>query len=315
MGKLAERRHSLITDPWEVYPELQPLRSALSAADWRAVRALLLRWEDPDEQAMAVCRLVNWPGSETMLARAVAADPEDTAAKALLGARTLIMGWDVRGGGRASTVSREQFDVFHDHVQRADVMFREVLARDPGNVCALEWRITAARALSMGQSETMRRWSQLAAHRPHMLAGQQQTLQGLLPKWGGSWERAWDFAVGCARSAPPGAPNPVLVADYHLERWLEESDEAYLAAHRHDLAYAADYSVLHPDYRPRLGWVGVHNMFAMALGKAGEFDRAAKVFDRLENRVSEHPWGYGYVSPVAGFARLRKQSYAASGSG
>lgn len=316
MGKLAERRHSLVTDFWDFYPELQPLRGALAAGDWPTTREFLLRWDDADERAIAGNGVTDWPGSETMLARAVDADPQDMVAKALLGARTVVMGWEIRSARTADGVSRERFEAFHDHVRRADVMFREALAHDPAIVWAGTWRIAVARALSMGQNETMRRWTDLAAHWPHLLAGQAQTLQGLLPKWGGDWDRAWEFVVECTDSAPPGARNGVLVAEYHLEKWLDETyDENYLPAHRDDLIYAADRSVLHPDYRRGLGWVAIHNRFAMVLSCAGEFDRAARVFDGLENRVTEHPWDYKYMSPTAGFVRQLRRTRAATGTG
>ncbi|HZE67898.1 MAG TPA: hypothetical protein VE081_14775 [Sporichthyaceae bacterium] len=289
--EVAAEAEELITNPWDFYPELQPLRQTAKAKDWRAVRARLAEIDDPGDRARIGSLLTTSLGIEEMLTAAVEENPEDTDALALLAGRTLVLGWEIRGGGYGSTVSEAQAEAFHEHVERADAMLLDVTARDPANIDAGVGRIIAARALSMGGNEVERRYRQLAEHHPHVLTAQFQALQGLLPKWGGEWKGALFFAVECARAAPPGSPNAALIADYHLEKWLSLPSEDkwnYIQGHavRVELVAAAERSVLHRDYRPGLNWVETHNLFAKALAFADEDKKAALLFDRLEGRMS-----------------------------
>ena len=83
-------------------------------------------------------------------------------------------------------------------------------------------RLITARGLRLGLSEARRRYHRLAEIDPYHLPGQWQYLQQLCPKSGGDWARTHAFARETAEAAPPGSFGPVLVAEAHLEHWLEE---------------------------------------------------------------------------------------------
>src|SRR5690349_2208850 len=167
----------------------------------------------------------------------------------------------------------------------------------------------------MGLDHARYRYACLTAFDPHHLPGQSQLLQQLCPKWGGAWAEAQEFARTAMRAAPHGAHNAVLVADLHLEKWLDRRDAARLRSPRvrANLDEAADLSVRHPAFRRTLGWVAVVNSFAMAFGLAGERAAAKQMFAMLGPYASEFPWAYQPGDVPAVFRRARVRAYRLSG--
>ncbi len=296
-------------DPASVFPEIAQWRAAVAAADWPAVRAVFDALTEPDDRSFAVRQLGEIDGSEDFFAKVAADDGSGTLAQVLSASRHVEMGWEARTAARARKVSREQFAVFHDHLRSAERLLIDVTAREPDNAAAWDLRIIVARGLELGQSEARRRYRQLAKQHPHHFPAQTQLLQQLCPKWGGSWDAVHQFARECALDAPEGRHNAVLVAEGHLERWIDlpsAEREPYLRqpALRQEIRDAAERSVLHPASRRDYRWLVVQNTFAMASSLAGEYDDAAVHFRALDNHATRFPWGY-LGDPATGFARHR----------
>ncbi|MEV8035765.1 hypothetical protein [Streptomyces sp. NPDC086182] len=141
----------------------------------------------------------------------------------------------------------------------------------------------------------------------------------MCPKWGGSWEAAHGFARECLLGAPEGALNGGLVAEAHVEHWLDLSSDGnartgYLRqAHVHaELVEAAERSVLHPSYRPTYGWVVIQGDFAALFSMIGDTARAAAHFRALGNLASEYPWSY-LGEPAKEFVRHRSAALGRAG--
>jgi hypothetical protein len=131
------------------------------------------------------------------------------------------------------------------------------------------------------------------------LTGQARLLQQLCPKWSGSWEAAHGFARECLLNSPEGSLSGGLVAEAHLERWLDlpsagsERTDYLRRPHVHaELVEAAERSVLHPYYRPAYGWVTIQGVFAALFSLIGDTARAAAHFRALGNLASDYPWSY-----------------------
>ncbi|MEV0731377.1 hypothetical protein [Polymorphospora sp. NPDC050346] len=299
-------------DAATAFSEVAALRAALAAHDLPTVRAVFDA-VDPDTRTMLVWEAGEQRGIEDHLRRAVDADPADTLAATLLAVNHISIGWEIRTDARAQHVSAEQFAALHDHLRRAERLLIDVTAREPDNAPAWNLRMTTARGLQFGQAETRRRYDRLARHHPHDLAAQRNLLQQLCPKWSGSWPAMHAFAKECAGAAPPGAPNAVLVLDGHLERWLDAGDQGqrYLAEAtvRQEIREAAQRSVLHPDFRERVGWVGVRNTFAMMFWLIDDYAAAATQFTALGNLATESPWHY-LGDAATQFQRCRAEAFA-----
>lgn len=286
-----------ITDPFVHDPALVPLRTAALEGDWAATRAFFTGLDSPEKVTFASGLLARRHGVETYLEEAAAALPADPLPRTLLADRYVRIGWDIRSAARAKDVSREQFDRFHDWLRKAERLLIEVCAEQPGYAPAWTIRLLTARGLELGQSEARRRYDRLSAVQPHAYRAQTLLLQQLCPKWGGSWDAAHGFAQECATRAPNGSYAGVLVADAHIEHWLDldsGEDAAYLRGIpvRDDLRHAAQVSVLHPDHRPDWHETAAHSTFALAFCLGGHFADAARHFAALGDRVTDFPWAY-----------------------
>ncbi|MGW4523636.1 hypothetical protein [Amycolatopsis sp. NPDC004378] len=299
-----------VFDPAAAYPEAGVLRSAAEAGDWPTVSGFFARFTEPDERSFGVSITMAVPAAEPMLRAVVEREPRATLARVLLAAQLVQRGWTIRGSGRASGVSREQFAALHDHLRQAEQLLIDVTAREPENETAWWLRLTTARGLGLGQSEARRRYDRLTAHHPGFLAAQRNLLQQVCPKWGGSWEAAHAFVRECTTAARPGGPQGVLVPELYLELGAKAGDD-YLRqpAVREEIIAAASASVLHPAYRSRFGWVAGHSTFAMAFSLIGDLPRAAVHFRALDGHASELPWQY-LPDPVAAHAQHRARALA-----
>jgi hypothetical protein len=291
-------------DPAAAYPEVKTLRARLVARDWAAVRQVLDAAGDPVARTMLIrfgadLDTTNTDGLEAFLREIADNDPEDSAAAAMLAYHLIGIGWEIRSSYRAKYVSREQFASFHEWLRRAEKVLFEAIGRHPADPALWVARLKSARGLSLGLAETRRRYDRLAAIDKHHLPGQEDFLQHLCPKWSGSWELLHPWCREAMLAAPPGALQGGLVADGHIEHWLDlvqeggrDTARAYLrdeGVHA-ELREAAERSLWHPDFQRNHGWVRVANYFALAFSVIGDQRAAGAVFTMLGDFGLEVPW-------------------------
>ncbi|QBJ90887.1 hypothetical protein D0Z67_11615 [Streptomyces seoulensis] len=297
------------------YPEVAWLRQAVAAWDWAGVRQHLAGLPQGSDTSQVFGTVAGTEGVERALRDLVAAAPDDVFALTLLGAREIAIGWEIRTAARAESVTREQFATFHAHLRTAEQLLIRATALDPSYVPAWAERLNTARGLGLGQNEARRRYDRLAKSHPHHFTAQTRLLQQLCPKWGGSWEAAHSFARDRMLGAPDGSLSAGLVAEAHLEHWLDldagEERHAYLRqSHVHaELVEAAGRSVLHPEFRRDPGWVTVAGCFAALFSLIGDTARAAAHFRALGNLASKLPWSY-LGDPAEAYVRHRDAALA-----
>jgi hypothetical protein len=215
--------------PAVAYPLVAGLRAAVDRGDWAMSREIVDAVE-PAERT----RLLRFAADrrsrrmDGFLSGIVANDPEDGAAAAMLGFHRIHRAWLVRT--EAYRPSRWRFARFHQRLAQAEEVLAPATEANPDDPALWTARLTTARGLEMGLAEAGARYHRLAEIDPHHLPGQAALLQQLCPKWGGSWNLAFDFARECAAAAPSGAPNPVLVVEAHLERWCQDGARGWIAS-------------------------------------------------------------------------------------
>ncbi|MEU6773351.1 hypothetical protein [Streptomyces sp. NPDC046759] len=296
------------------FPEVAWLRQVAAASDWTAVRQYVDGLPQGTDRAFVVRVLAETPGVEQSLREQVAADPYDVFALTVLGAREVDIGWGIRTSARAKNVTWEQFARFHAHLRDAEQLLIRATALDPSYDAAWAERLNTARGLQLGRNEARRRYDRLAKYHPGHFTGQARLLQQLCPKWGGSWEEAHGFARECMLGAPDGTLNGGLVAEAHIEHWLDLKSEArteYLhRPHVHaELTEAAARSVLHPQFGRPHGWVTVQGAFAALFSLMGDTASAAVHFRALGGLASEYPWSY-LGKPAESYVRHRDAALA-----
>jgi hypothetical protein len=280
------------------HPEIAWLRQAATAQDWQAIRQYVASLPPGTDRAFIANAVGDVPGVEHSLRQLTAADRDDVLALTLLGTRLVSIGAEIRTAQRAEKVSREQFAAFHDHLRQAEQLLIRATALDPSFDVAWAERLSTAKGLQLGQNEARRRYDRLTAVHPNHFTGQARLLQQLCPKWGGTWDAAHGFAQQCLREAPAGMMNAGLVAEVHIEHWLDlgrgDKGASYLRQpHIHaELVHAADCSVTHPAFQRTHGWVTVQGCFAALFSLIGDLPRAAQHFRALGNLASSYPWSY-----------------------
>ncbi|MFD0528263.1 hypothetical protein ACFQ1I_16140 [Kitasatospora arboriphila] len=205
-------------DPAAALPEAAPSGPPPSGVTGLAVRAVFADCREEYGPLVLSGQVVAVPGVEHLLRQVLAHHPGDPLATALLADRLIHVGWQARSTRRAQDVTPEGWREFRARLNEAEQLLIGAVARNRGDALAWMLRMTISRGISLGTSETRRRYRALTRVSPHHYAGQRSLLQQLLPKWGGSWEDAHAFARDCFRAAPPGSLNGALLAMYHAER-------------------------------------------------------------------------------------------------
>ncbi|BAU81482.1 hypothetical protein SLA_0527 [Streptomyces laurentii] len=278
-------------------PDVARARMAAEAADWETLRALLEARPEGGDWTELLWAAGETAGVETWITGVIADAPDAALPRLVAGVRYVDWGWEARTGARASQVSQEQFEIFHERLRKAEKWLYEAAELEPG--WASPWYVLqiSGRGLEVGQTVARRRFEATVRRAPHHAGAHQQQLQQVCAKWSGSHEETHAFARAAVFGAPAGTPLGELVALAHIEQWLDmESgpDGEYITSPEvvASLNEAADHSYRHPDFVREGAWLGVLNAFAMAFALSGEVPAARECFDAIEGRVSEFPWQY-----------------------
>ncbi|MDG6104145.1 hypothetical protein Daura_12100 [Dactylosporangium aurantiacum] len=310
--RAADRVERLDIDPAQGDPEATRLIAAAKRGDWRAAAEFLRGVEHPDDRAFYCRVLGEHAGDGAWIDEWIAAEtgPGKATALTVKGQHAIDWAWRARGNGTAATVSEEAFKLFSRHLGIAEECLDDATGLDADDPTPWAALVTLGRARQVGLDETRRRFDEAVRRYPWHRDAHTQLLQQLCRKWSGSHELMHEFAESAAAAAPPGSPLGVLVADAHIEHWMdlpEGEDGEYMRSPEvgERLRLAADRSVRHPRYERRPGWAAGDNAFAMAFTLNGDRPAAAERFDALGDRVTRWPWSYMAVPDVA-FTRARR---------
>lgn len=255
-----------LLDPAAAYPKVAVLRTALDSGDWPACREILDSAE-PVERTCLTTVAAQTEGIADFLRGVRTGDPSDGTAGALLGRH-------LAGDATADFTAAERVLV-------------DAAARSPLDPAIWTIRLRTAGGLRLGPSEARRRYDRLAEIDPYHVPGQSQYLRYLC---GHDPAEAYEFARSATAEAPPGSLGPVLLAEYHLDRYLARHDHFDDETVRAELAEAAARSAGHPEFRHTHGWVRVTSTFAMVYALIGDQPAAAGLFGALGELDSAQPW-------------------------
>ena len=302
------------SQPADLFTELRRLTADADRGDWPAVAAFLGGLHRLDDLAVA-CGQVEDRLSDQMLQRVPVGDPSWALAHTILGVRTVRHGWNIRGTGWASSVSRQQWAGFHEYLNRAEQILIEVTARDPRQGYAWLERMIICRGISLGHDEARRRYDRLGAHHPHAYIAGYHLVQQLQPKWGGSWQKVSEFGAELLRTAPAGSLGLLAVLAGHMERFqASDSDAEGTALLRVPAVVAqihqvADQTVRHPAFQGGYRFHTAHDYFAMLFSLIGDHAAAAPHFRALAGRRTPL-WASYFDNPGTAYANLRDRALA-----
>lgn len=240
----------------------------------------------------------------------VSASPSDPLTRTVQGTCLVHQAWAVRGSGRASTVSAEQFDDFWTILRRADDVLRATLQDNPVNPIAWGSLMPVCMGLQVSQEEVDEVFHRSHRYCPNNLDIQTAYLQPIVEKWGGSHEKAIAFARWASSQRPDGDPGHLLVAYAHVENVLQDGDEARTAEATWEIRAALERSRLaHPDWGNEPDGLFGKNVFAMAAYGQRDVEVARHLMSQIgldETRI-RGPWGYFGGGDTGGFLRVGRE--------
>lgn len=206
--------------------------------------------------------------------------------------------WQVRGGGPVDLIPAGVHATFFGLLRLAERDLRQAVRLDSADAVPWTELIITGYGLQIPLEERCRRHDRALALAPDLYRAPGQLLQGLCTKWGGSDDLALQFARDVADQSPPGSPNHRLVADVHLERWIQRRcpatayfDGDVVA----EIVAATERCVLHPAFVDTVAHPAAavaRNSFAVGLFAAGLDDLAREQAQLIADRLSEWPWRY-----------------------
>jgi hypothetical protein len=302
------------SQPADLFTELRRLAADAGRGGWPSVAAFLGGLRSLDDLAVA-CGQIEDKLDDQVLERVPFGDPAWALAHTILGVRTVLRGWKIRGTGWARDVTRQQWAGFYEHLNRAEQILIDVTAREPQQGYAWLERMIICRGISLGHDEARRRYDRLSAHHPFAYIAGYHLVQQLQPKWGGSWEKVAEFGAELLRTAPAGSVGLLAVLAGHMERFqASDSDVEGTALLRAPATVAqihqvADRTVRHPAFQPGYRFYTAHDYFAMLFSLVGDHAAAAPHFRALAGRRTPL-WTSYFDNPGIAYANLRDRALA-----
>jgi hypothetical protein len=293
-------RTALVFDSLGTIPEFTAIAEAVETGNWSGTESALSDLPS-DEALYALVMLAEREDAEAFVAAGVERGAGSDIAPTAYALSLVFAGWRIRG--RSIEVSAADHAAFLDHLNRAETILIDVCAAPTPYPPAWGARVLTARALEVGLAEGRRRYARSGAAARHDFVVQQHMLQFLLPKWGGSFELAGEFARAAAADAPEGSVCGALIPLLHIEKWLAVegggAGRSHLrqAAVLSELRHAAGRSVLSPQHVPGPLSVQAHSAFAVSFWLAGEEADAAPHLRALGDRATSFPWEYAVSTP------------------
>lgn len=297
-------------------PEGQQLRTALAGGEFQTAETMISKTGSWEQRDYLVEMAREWKGRPGWLDAWVGARPKSPIAFLVRGAHGVRWAWEARGTGLSAGVSNkaaEQFFARLKGAQRDLEMAAHLDARDP---TPWAYRIPIEMNMS-GEIEEVRTYFEEATQRdPTHRRAHWDMLNALQKRWLGSNAEMFSFAREAASNAPPGSSLPALIVEAHVHRCVEyavtpegvDPDE-YLrrAAVQNEVLTAAQRTVLRPNAKPGYFNIQDMNLIAFAFWAGGSAGQARPIFEMLDGRATEHPWGFRGSNAAAVFRKAERQ--------
>lgn len=304
-------------DPLLGDPDAHRFRAELSEGRWQDYHDFLMAVEDPRLRDFYLLNLIPKAEPPGWVDKWAAARPESALPLVFRGRGKALWAWQARGGGRASTVTEDAWQVFFQRLVAADRDFALAVAADGDDPLPHAHSIWVAIGLSLGQEEAARRYAE-AERREHLNgAAGVAMIQATARKWGGSHEGMFEFARSVSAQAPEGHSAHKLVALAHLEQWLDlptdqQPDYFHDEVVKKEIRAAADRSVRSPLYADGLLGPVDRNPFAMCFYLMRDYEAQLAQMRLIGPHITAAPWQY-QGNAGRSYERARQKALQATG--
>jgi hypothetical protein len=281
------------------------IRDLLQIGAFDRAQGALETVTDPDDRAFVVEAAARWRGYPTWLDQWIKAMPESPGAFLIRGAHALH--WAAEATAPASPAGADGAGQSADdanspvrkRLELAEANLKAAAKLGGADPTPAVFLIRSATLLGLGADEVHDRFEVVRNVAPHHHMAHSFVMQSLGPLHGGTHERMQSFVAEAVTLAPQGSELHTLVAEAHLERYLDllvtEGEEASRAAMRAPgvlaalyVASAACFSAA--EFRPRAATPRSRGYFAACFWLAGDHECARMHFDAIGPWVSEQPW-------------------------
>jgi hypothetical protein len=270
----------------------------LKDGKWQKVYEMLQKIDDWVLLDEYIDLCADWKGRPEWLDEIAAVHPDQSLTWVLRGMHSVIWAWEARGGGVASTVGRDSFEVFFERLRQAEGEFHRAITLDPNTPIPWSYMVTVARGLQYSIEDRINFFHQAVGRSPLHLQAYAAALVSVAAKWGGSNELMFDLARQATSNPPPQSALPSLIPLAHVERWLYHrmQDEMDLAKEyfrqpeviREITAAHARYD----GYSGAITGVRLANLFAFCFWKIGNRKLTRHELEKTGGIVVNSPWHF-----------------------
>lgn len=271
----------------------QVWRERLARGEWQDLGSFLAGQADTERRDFYVEVL-----AETLADRPdwldtwVEAQPGQALPLLVRGRHSIIWAWQARSERTASSVKADGARLFWERLERAETDLAEAARCAPDDAGPWVLLLTVARGLSQGVPRLHQLYAEAQQRCPWHQEAHRAMIQGLAAKWGGSTEEMFEFARDVSVRAPDGWGVHTVLAEAHIEGWLEaEQKESYWQRPgvRAEILAAAARSIDVPHPRDSPWTRRNRNQFAFCYYRLKEHDRLSREFALIGPTVTS-PW-------------------------
>ncbi|MCE7082686.1 hypothetical protein [Streptomyces sp. ST2-7A] len=227
---------------------------------------------------------------------------------------TVVLAWKLRGSRRATHTSAEEFEDFHLVLKRSRLDIARAAGLNPTDPTPHVIEIWTALGLGYGHEEMERLWSEITARAPHHYEAHFSALQYWCAKWRGSHEKAMEFAVRAAASAPLGSLLTAMPLLAHYERAVHEGDTSVEPDRTPEMIARVDKALMDvaaadPNH---LRLAEVRHLLAYYLTWQDRHEAAVEQFRLVDGHVGALPWRYEGDNAAVEFCRVRDMAVEAA---
>ena len=304
---------SLTADPCLGDPAIHEWHTRLARGDQAGFRSYLMTEPDLDRRDVTlVAVFMAMPAHAPWLDQWVDDEPENPVARLARGRNLIEWAWEARTHLRAEYVSEEQWGQFFPRLEAAwrDLEAAVAMAPEDGSPYAL--MIDAAKGPQLGVERGLAIYEAAQSRRPWHPVAHESIIQLLAPKWSHSTAEMWHLARTVTREAPAGSPVHAVIADAHVETWLEtpEADKARYwqnGAVGAEIIEVAERSVDSPLADRSRSMMRARSAFAYSFARLGDRARLRRQLDAL-GPVVGGPFLYS-TAPLKQAAEVRRWAY------
>lgn len=211
--------------------------------------------------------------------------------------------WDARGSGLGSSVTEEMGMLFFQRLEEANALLEEAKHINPNHPepYALSIVIEKARAFHGSRLiEDLNRTDKLH------IVGQRAIINGLSQRWGGAKGEGLAYAKSLSKGAPKGSLLHGLIADAHIEIWMDFMEDLLGAKNyfthknvKHELLMAYEKAFPQKKFTKDIDTILVLNAFAFCFYLAKLEPQAREILTFLKGKSELYPWEYADSSVLA----------------